>query len=181
VEDEGGPVVPGIHKFAYKNVTTEKIILMWRDPRDIVVSGSYHWGRKLQDYIHCVGKGEWPMTHGGGLVPWVRMWLDLGIADCITHYEWLREDTAGELQRILGEIGVSPVKDIQEVVDRQSFDKRKEWTKKHGQELNYGRDFQLRFLRKGIVGDWRNHFSQAEINLCNHYFGTLMRELGYVD
>lgn len=181
VEDKGGPVVPGIHKFAYKNLTTEKVIVLLRDPRDIVVSGSYHWDRPLREYINCVANGKWPMTHGGGLVPWVRMWLDSELADCITRYEWLWRNTAKELQRILGRLGVGQVKPIHEVVARQEFNQRREWTKKHGDLLNYGKDFQVRFLRKGIVGDWRNHLGPEETALCEKHFGDLMRELGYVD
>lgn len=35
-----------------------RIVLMLRDPRDICVSGAYHWGRPLKPYIHCAGRGE---------------------------------------------------------------------------------------------------------------------------
>lgn len=181
VEDEGGPVVPGIHKFAYKNLTTEKVIVLLRDPRDIMVSGAHHWGRSLPEYIECAAMGKWPMTHGGGLVPWVRMWLDSGLADCITRYEWLWQNTERELQRILGKIDAEPVKPIHEVVERQSFASRRKWTQQHGDSLNYGKDFQLQFLRKGIVGDWRNHFGPKEVTLCEEHFGELMRELGYAN
>jgi len=121
------------------------------------------------------------MTHGGGLVPWVRTWLDSGLANCVTRYEWLHQNTAKELQRILDELDIAPVKEIHHAVERQSFASRKAWTKVHGDSLNYGRDFQLGFLRKGIVGDWRNHFGPEEIALCEQYFGDLMRELGHVD
>ena len=177
--EEGDTLVPGIHKLAYKNLTTEKIILLLRDPRDICVSGAHHWDRPLIDYIHCVGQGKWPMTHGGGLVPFVRTWLDSGLVHCITRYEWLHADTEGELRRILGTIEVPAVKDIKKVVHRQSFEVRRRWTQQHGDNLNYGKDFQIRFLRKGITGDWKNVFSDKEIALCEHYFGDLMDELGY--
>lgn len=179
IQTEGGPVVPATHSFAYKNLTDEKIVLVLRDPRDIMVSGAHHWGRALIPYIHCCGKGDWPMPHGGGLVRWVRRWLDLNIHDCLTRYEDLLTDTEGELRRILQKLDLQPVNDLKAVVERQSFAKRRKWTEAHGSSLNYGRDFQLRFLRKGVVGDWKNRFGPEEIALCEEYFGDLIRELGY--
>jgi hypothetical protein len=179
IEVVGGPVVPEPHKFAYKNMNGEKIVLMLRDPRDICVSGAHHWGRDLTTYIHHVGQGTWPMTHGSGLVPWVQSWLNLGIHDCLVRYETLLADTKGELLRILEATGVAPAVDICETVERQSFARRKEWTKQHGQDLNYGKDFQVRFLRKGIAGDWKNAMNPEQVALCDHYFGDMMRQLGY--
>ena len=35
------------------------------------------------------------------------------------------------------------------------------------------------FFRKGIIGDWKNHFDQACLDSFMQYGGDLMRELGY--
>jgi hypothetical protein len=178
-EEDGVGISP--YEIAYKNITTEKIVVVVRDPRDICVSGAYHWERDFKTFIHCVGRGEWPMSRVGDLESWVYTWMEAGLADCVTRYEWLLADAETELLRILDGIDIRPVRSIRKAVERQSFARRKEWTKRHGHTLNYGQDFQLRFLRKGIVGDWKNHFGPEEIELCEHYFGELMDDLGYVD
>lgn len=176
----GGNVLSPKHtELAYEHLTSEKIVLVLRDPRDICVSGAHHWDRPLLEYIHCLGQGKWPMPHGGGLVPWVRAWMSSGLPECVTRYEWLHKDTTLELWRILHTLHLQPVKDVEAVVARQSFHNRREWTKTNGHSLNYGRDFQLRFLRKGIVGDWRNEFGPEEKALAEQYFGELLDELDY--
>ena len=35
------------------------------------------------------------------------------------------------------------------------------------------------FLRKGIVGDWKNHFSYQSREKFNDYAGSSLLELGY--
>ena len=37
------------------------------------------------------------------------------------------------------------------------------------------------FMRKGIVGDWRNHFDRETAKMFNDHFGQFMLEQGYVD
>ena len=168
-----------IHRLIIEDLSDEKLILMLRDPRDIVVSGSYHWKRPIRQFIVMVATGKWPVPHGGGLVQFYHKWLDSGLAHCVTRYEWLHENTEQELGRILDEIGIEAVKPLVDVVHRQSFEQRRAWTKQHGDGLNYGKEFQLQFLRKGIVGDWQNHFGEQEIKLCDHYFGEFMDAVSY--
>lgn len=172
-------LIPDYTVFAYENLSNERIVFIHRDPRDIVVSGAHHWGRGLKEYLLCVAHGEWPMFHGGGLVPFVRTWLHSGLPNVVTSYELLRENTENELRRILNELGLGHGRNLRRVVQRQSFESRRTWTREHGQSLNYGREFQLRFLRKGIVGDWRNHFDAELTALAQEHFGELMTELGY--
>jgi hypothetical protein len=35
------------------------------------------------------------------------------------------------------------------------------------------------FLRKGVVGDWQNHFSQEACEIFNHFAGNELIILGY--
>lgn len=172
-------LVPDYTIFAYENLVDERIVFVHRDPRDIVVSGAHHWNRELKEYLLCMAHGKWPMFHGGGLVPFVRTWLQSGLAEVVTSYELLHESTRSELERILYKLALIPKRDLHKVVQRQSFGARRTWTEEHGQSLNYGREFQLQFLRKGIVGDWRNHFDTELIALAQEHFGELMTELGY--
>lgn len=188
---EGDVLVPN-HKVINLNcLKDEKIIVMFRDPRDVVVSANHHWGiGDIHKTIEIMAKGDWPIPHGGGLKPfyetWLKLivetWLKLIVEDGIETvlYEWLRNDTPRSLEHALANLGIDTASCITtDAVERQSFNNRCKWTKEHGHTLNYGKDYQLRFLRKGIVGDWKNHFDEKAIDMCEEYWGDLMREMGY--
>jgi len=155
----------------------EKVVLMMRDPRDVAVSGAHHWGRDLRDFIAQMGEGKWPVPHGGGWQNWYAQWE--GKANAAVSFEALHRDTTGILDFTLFMLGLEPANDLDEVVERQSFEARKRYAEQHGDKLNYGKEFQLRFLRKGTVGDWKNHFGKEETELAERYFQPLMGELGY--
>jgi hypothetical protein len=42
-----------------------------------------------------------------------------------------------------------------------------------------GEEDQFSFLRKGIVGDWRNHFSAEAAVVFDAHAGSALIELGY--
>ena len=44
-----------------------------------------------------------------------------------------------------------------------------------------GEEDRSNFLRKGVVGDWQNHFSREAGEVFDHHAGDLLAELGYVD
>ena len=37
------------------------------------------------------------------------------------------------------------------------------------------------FMRKGIIGDWENHFKRDDGRLFQEHFGGLMLEQGYIE
>jgi hypothetical protein len=37
------------------------------------------------------------------------------------------------------------------------------------------------FMRKGVVGDWRNHFNRDQAKRFNDHFGEFMIKQGYVE
>lgn len=89
-----------------------------------------------------------------------------------TSYEALNKDTVTELQKILTGLGAEvPLKTIREVVDQFSFEKQT--NRKKGQE-DPGK-----FLRKGIVGDWKNSFTRESSRLFDQYAGDELILLGY--
>lgn len=90
-----------------------------------------------------------------------------------TSYEALNEDAATEVQKILKGLGESSITmdKIKQVVDQFSFEKQT--NRKKGQADSSD------FLRKGIVGDWENSFSQEARELFDHHAGNELILLGY--
>jgi len=157
-----------------KYLTDEKIVFTYRDPRDVIVSFNYY--REINN-IHEAIK-----IRGHDLVDFYRMWLDSDLPNVITNYEKLLKNNVLELTSILKKLEINcSTNEIAAASKRQSFANRVQYAKNYGDSLNYGKDFQLKFLRRGIVGDWRNHFDDKAIEMCNDYFGELMKELGYID
>ncbi|XP_037540639.1 cytosolic sulfotransferase 3-like [Nematolebias whitei] len=78
-------------------------------------------------------------------------------------YEDLIEDTQQEIDKLCSFLGLSPSAEITEmVVSGVQFDKMK-----NNQMANYSNvpfmDFNIsHFMRKGKVGDWKNHFTVAQ-------------------
>jgi hypothetical protein len=173
-------LLPNLNQFGYEHVTDEKVVIMWRDPRDILVSAAHHWDRSLDEMLDCMIYGKWPLPHGGGWVKWIQQWIN---ADCdfCTTYEKLSSNTASVLTwiRLILREQIDKEKKVEAAVQRQSFAARREWTEKHGDKLNYGKEFQLRFLRKGVVGDWKNHLMPKHLALISKHFGEMMKGLGY--
>ena len=36
-----------------------------------------------------------------------------------------------------------------------------------------------KFMRKGVIGDWKNHFDQEALDIFNELAGPMMENLGY--
>ena len=88
-------------------------------------------------------------------------------------YEQLREDCSGALARIIprhisGDLNQAR---INEVVERFSF------AKMTGRKP--GAQDASSFMRKGVVGDWQNHFDKDAAIAFDRHAGQLLVQLGY--
>jgi hypothetical protein len=64
-------------------------------------------------------------------------------------------------------------------VSNAEFDAMRRVEAEKGRAFGSGEKFQ--FVRKGIVGDWVNHFEPAHKQLFKSYANQAMLRLGYVD
>ena len=89
------------------------------------------------------------------------------------RFEALASRTVPEARRLFGFLGV----DSRATVARPCVDKARfeRWSKgrKRGTEDSSS------FFRKGIVGDWRNFFTERDESIFREEAGDLLRELGY--
>ena len=85
----------------------------------------------------------------------------------------MHRDTVEELRRTVFELtGKTLAKGRAEcIVDKYSFE--------HQAKRATGIEERGKFLRKGIVGDWRNYFSREARLAFDHYAGDQLLRLGY--
>jgi hypothetical protein len=175
----------------------KNVVNVWRDGRDVMVSWYHHCLFKNDLYnapLVDIVRNEVPFTDYDdvyGNLPafieyvytrqshprfswaeFVRSWAGRkGIVH--TSYEALRRDTPNELRRIVQELTGKPfgLDRAEEIADELSF------TRLSGRQP--GQEVKGRWMRKGAVGDWTNHFSPEARRLFDRYAGEELVLLGY--
>ncbi len=101
----------------------------------------------------------------------VKSWVDQEVI--FVRYEDLMKRTSTELRKAIKRLlGREPDrKRLEEIAERYSFANQ--------QGCNPARGTASSFLRKGIVGDWKNFFSREACELFNHVAGEELIRLGY--
>lgn len=140
----------------------EKVIHIMRDPRDVAVSLMHYWNRpSIEDAVEVMLDGKNPVKVHGRWLHFVSKWMAVNTIP-VYHvtYERLNMNPAGTLKAIARRFEL-PLDDgaIMRAVDNQAFEKKRQHIAAHGDDYNYGEAIQLKAMRKGVVGDWVNHFS----------------------
>lgn len=180
-DDEGqGPVVPSPHRLAWKRLTDEEIVFLVRDPRDICISGAWHWQVMPAAFLERMIKGD--VARCGRWDKYCEEWIynkaHLMGEHCFVHtiYETLLSDTSFEVWSLLKWIMPDRKiykKRLVQAIFRQSFTIRAVQIGDNEQELRRNN------MRKGVAGDWRNHFTPAMNERIWNEFGWMMEKLGY--
>lgn len=158
-----------------------KIVHIIRDPRDVAVAVDHYWGIKNlhRTITGVLATGEHPLW-GCGWIEYVEAWRAVALPVIETRYERLHEDAAGELARILNQCGLSAAKPISDVVEQESFAKRRALIAgEAGEKMSHGKGSQLNNMRAGRVGDWRTEFSGEDIAAFAERFTPQLLTLGY--
>jgi hypothetical protein len=174
----------------------KNVVVCWRDGRDVMVSWyhqqliSHEWNeRQVRRSRRELRLGDYedvyknlpafieyaftrPHSPRFSWADFVRRWH--GRKDAIhVRYEDLRRETARELRRVvLGLTGrrLSP-EEATAIVEEFSFERLA--GRRPGEEDKGS------FLRKGMVGDWRNHFSPEAKEIFDRHAGDELILLGY--
>jgi hypothetical protein len=144
-----------------------------RNIRDVVVS-SYYDKRNRHGYEGSFRHYYWKFGRfvADEVIRYHSIWRDAGPRFCMISYEGLHEDFASEVTRIGSVLGLQLDEPrIQELHDKTSLGTLR---KKYKEQPLYEGD---RFFRKGVVGDWENHFDPAMVrdmeNIERHGIGSL--------
>ena len=177
--------------------STNDTIVMWRDGRDVIVSHYYYhlfhrrttmpgWAeaqqkrlgiedaRDVQRYLPRFI--EYSFTDGP---PRNMSWKSFAetwksqTGHVETSYEAMQENPGQELKKILYHLSVSTIDDakLNSCISKFSFENVT--GRKPGEEDAYS------FVRKGVVGDWKNKFTREAREVFDHYAGQVLIELGY--
>lgn len=180
-KDSPRPVYPDEHILFWKALLPDdKIVHIVRDPRDIAISYSKFWHTPLPKVIQEMGEGS-RFEAQGPWVDYVSSWINFS-PHFQTFYEILRLDTERELQKIFFNLGIeADSRRVHWAVMTEDFAARRlRLMKREGEVPTRGWDFWLRLMRKGVPGDWVNHFDEHTRGLAKKYFGETLLELGYV-
>jgi hypothetical protein len=152
----------------------KKIVLLVRDPRDVVVSMYFERSRRERAYAGTLH--EFLHEQKGSLdtiLGYYNVWADQRTRPkdfCLVRYEDLKTDTAGELRRLLTFVGLDKVSDehVAEAAHFASFENMR--AMESGDALKSGRlrprdkdDKESFKTRKGKVGGYVDYLSPEEI------------------
>ncbi|CAJ1084941.1 cytosolic sulfotransferase 3-like [Xyrichtys novacula] len=106
-------------------------------------------------------------------------WKKKQTYSCIHYmfYEDLIEDTARELDKICSFLGLSPtVEEKESIVSEVQFDAMKKNKVVNHDELRTMKVNISPFMRKGKVGDWKNHFTVAQNEEFDKHYEKKMKD-----
>ena len=171
----------------YNSEDGVKYIYLARNPRDVVVS-YYHFMCKTKifnfdgtwdDFVTCFMKGDLPY---GSYFDHVLEWWSRKDNENVLFlkYEELKKDLKGQIKIIADFIGFKFSDEQAEAVAEQcTFQAMKGKYNKsvstHALSKMFNQDSHL---RKGIVGDWKNHFSDQQLEEFHQLYKSRMGDTG---
>lgn len=166
-----------------------KVIVMYRDPRDIIVSNYYH---VLKDNPWMVGDPEYAdynamakqeaISHSMNLIvddycSWVRGWMEVaksnsGIECFIIRYEDLRINRKDVFKNILSFFSIC--------LNEEQFAGAMQAAEDKPGDMPTGREPGTRSTkRKGGSGDWKKELNKQQQEIVKDKAGQFLVELGY--
>ncbi len=157
-----------------------------RDPRDVLVSAYFShlhshrldpWLRAHRPALARLGQEDGMLleleTITGKVLQNMQAWAYDDPRIYETRFEVLTLRPDPEFRKIFRFLGVPCGKDdLHQVVSRKSFQSLSQGRAK-GQENIY------HHYRKGIVGDWKNYFTERIKHAFKQHYGQLLIDLGY--
>ncbi|KAM9305380.1 sulfotransferase 1B1-like [Gastrophryne carolinensis] len=171
-----------------KSLLDKKTVYVARNPKDVAVS-FYHFDKMNQmhrdpgaweDYVERFMEGN---VGGGSWSSHVREWWDHRRQGNVLYifYEDMLEDPKHEIRKVAEFLGKDFSDDVLEKISLQTSFK----AMKENPLTNYTAmpstimDHSISpFMRKGICGDWRNHFTEDQNKRFDEYYQREVAETG---
>ncbi|MGE3804472.1 MAG: sulfotransferase domain-containing protein, partial [Gemmataceae bacterium] len=171
-----------------------RIVLLLRDGRDVLTSGVFHWLNKhkrgsveseLVKNRRAIFLGQGPRIHNlprffsdEEIRHWARHWAQIldalhSCADLVIRYEDMVAGHLHVLRALSRCLGVNEARSCLERCVQASTFEVMSGGRARGQELPAAH------VRKGIVGDWRNYFTQRDGQIFSEETGRWLIETGY--
>ena len=174
-------------------------VVMFRDPRDVYVS-YYFYERALQAKGDPVAITDWlDFSPAGASKKEFARYLEVKLTEqtdpyfsyreffeswisrpdaCLVTYENFKAEPHAELSKALRFLGYDVDSErLNAAVDYNSF--ANVTKRKYGKARQAGEESVSKFQRKGVVGDWVNHFDVFSRELLHHHLGPMLQELRY--
>ncbi|XP_076783100.1 sulfotransferase 2A2-like isoform X3 [Arvicanthis niloticus] len=160
-----------------------KAIYLIRNPRDVLVSGYFFWGKtnlvknpdSLGTYFEWFLNGNVPY---GSWFEHIRGWLSMRKWDnfLVLYYEDMQKDVKGTIKKICDFLGKKLGPDeLDLVLKYSSFQAMKENKMSNFSLIDKNLiPNGLNLLRKGTTGDWKNHFTVAQAEVFDKVFQEKM-------
>ena len=158
-------------------------VVLCRDLRDVAVSHYFYvrrtpWHPEYEDY-RGLDVEEGLLHFGRTLLPefvdWMRSWRERRDPEqsIELRYEDLLNDTEGEFRRVASHFGLDASRaTLERIVTEHRFA-----TMSNGRSR--GEQDEQSFVRKGVAGDWQNHFTDAVKELFKTHAGQALIDFGY--
>lgn len=164
--------------------SNQKVICVFRDPRDIAVSMSHYWGLPVDHAITQMRTGTGHCRLCGNWSVYTKGWVDLVKSNwqvTFTTFESLRLDTFMTLLSLCSFVGEDvSAKQIAGAVERNTVANTKKFVEENIDNIPLSLETNQRLVRRGETGEWRSHFDNGMNDTIWAYFGDMMRLLGYV-
>lgn len=158
-------------------------VVMYRDLRDVAVSHYFYvrrtpWHPEYDDYsgLHVeAGLRHFARTLLPDFVDWMRSWRENRDPEqsIELRYEDLLADTLGEFRRVASHFSLdtsAPM--IENIVEENSFESMS-GGRTRGEQNSES------FVRKGVAGDWKRHFTPDLKDRFKRHAGQVLIDLGY--
>lgn len=165
-----------------------KVIYLIRDPRDVAIS-YFRWLQKFRGYKSSLDDflvaftanqtkyGGW----GGNVQSWADNRDNIKNGMLVIRYEDLLTQTIPVLQQITVFLGQDiSAQQLETIVDENSFTRmRKKEVEAEDSNFIKGQREDIKFIRRGTAGQWKDLYSEAQLNLFAQSFQDIAGVWGY--